>query len=230
MLVSGEVHCACIWDQMAARTPWILCGWLLAPWTRTPQGHRAPMEICLFPCSGGLWVGIRVSSPARWPCGLPGSPSIGKVRHSVPLLLGSGTGTGGGPPWNDVVSSYGLVDQDILDGLVLPPLGDHDGVIHPHHGSTHHGRHGVLAVGQLLILEIGEDVKRKLLIFVIWRKSLNFFFRRKSNVEKKTRKFMVRDLRFFCDATYTKKNKLHNIRFKKKSELRIFRYASYFFF
>ena len=47
-------------------------------------------------------------------------------------------------------------------------------------------------------------VKRKSLIFFIWRKSLIcFFFRRKSSVEKKTPECMVRDLRFFCDATYT---------------------------
>ena len=35
------------------------------------------------------------------------------------------------------------------------------------------------------------------LFFFIWRKSLIFFFRRKSSVKKKTRKCMVRDLRFF---------------------------------
>ena len=41
---------------------------------------------------------------------------------------------------------------------------------------------------------------------------------------------MVRDLRFFCDATYTKKKKLRDLRFKEKSELRFFRYATYTFF
>ena len=50
-----------------------------------------------------------------------------------------------------------------------------------------------------------KGVKRKSPIFFFWRKSLIFFFRRKSRVEKKTEKCMIRDLRFFCDATYTKK-------------------------
>ena len=55
---------------------------------------------------------------------------------------------------------------------------------------------------QLPLFGLFRGVKRKSLIFFIWRKSL-FFFRRKSNVGNKTRKCMVRDLRFFCDATYT---------------------------
>ena len=44
-------------------------------------------------------------------------------------------------------------------------------------------------------------VKCKPLIFFIWCKSL-IFFGCKSSVEK-NRKCMVRDLRLFCDATYT---------------------------
>ena len=54
-------------------------------------------------------------------------------------------------------------------------------------------------------------VKHKLLIFFFWRKS--------RVGGEKTEKCMIRDLHFFCDATYTKKKKLRDLRF--------FGYATY---
>ena len=56
-----------------------------------------------------------------------------------------------------------------------------------------------------------SSVSRLFIFFGVSR--LLFFFWRKSPVEKKTEKCMIRDLRFFCDATYTKKRKLRDLRF-----------------
>ena len=56
-------------------------------------------------------------------------------------------------------------------------------------------------------------VKRKSLIFFFWRKSRFFFFGVSRLWGKKTEKCMIRDLRFFCDATYTKKKKLCDLPF-----------------
>ena len=51
-----------------------------------------------------------------------------------------------------------------------------------------------------------EGVKRKSLIFFFGVSRLFFFFFGVSRVwRKKPKKCMIRDLRFFCDATYTKK-------------------------
>ena len=49
-------------------------------------------------------------------------------------------------------------------------------------------------------------------LFFFLRKSLIFFFGVSRVWKKKTEKCMIRDLRFFCDATYTKK-KLRDLRF-----------------
>ena len=60
----------------------------------------------------------------------------------------------------------------------------------------------------------GGGVKRKSLIFFFFGVSRLFFFFGVSRVwKKKTEKCMIRDLRFFCDATYTKKKKISELRF-----------------
>ena len=62
-----------------------------------------------------------------------------------------------------------------------------------------------LSISKVPIAGPFGSVKRKSLIFFFGVSRLFFFFWRKSRVEKKTEKCMIRDLRFFCDATYTKK-------------------------
>ena len=77
-----------------------------------------------------------------------------------------------------------------------------------------------------------DCVKRKSLIFFIWRKSLIFFFQGVSQVWKKNSKMYGTRLHFFCDVTYTERKSYATYAFfkQKKSQLCFFCYTTYAFF